>query len=304
MTWLIRVPATSANLGPGFDCLGLALDLWNELELNVEGEHLSIQIEGEGERHLPLGQTNAIFKAMKAYAEWHHQTLPEGIHLHCRNRIPLGSGLGSSAAAAVAGILAAEALLGLPVNAENRLEFATRLEGHPDNVAPCLMGGLTASLVDEKTVIAWNLPVADLALLVVTPNFILPTHKARSALPKSIAHADAVFNLGRSVLLTQALAAGDLEQFATAMVDRLHQPYRLPLIPGAEQAIAAGQKAGAVAVVLSGAGPSLLAVLRSTEDSPKVARAMQKVFLSHGLETRAFTPDISLTGAGVSKIKN
>jgi homoserine kinase len=302
MTWLIRVPATSANLGPGFDCLGLALDLWNEVEVHLAGESLSITLEGEGERHLPLGASNGVVHAMISFAEWHHQTLPEGIHLHCRNHIPLGSGLGSSAVAAVAGILAAEALLGLPAYAQKRLECATRLEGHPDNVAPCLMGGLTASMVDENTVIARNLPVADLALLVVTPNFILPTHKARAALPKTIPHSDAVFNLSRSVLLTQALATGDLEQLSTVMVDRLHQPYRLPIIPGAEQAISAGQKAGAAAVVLSGAGPSLLAVLRSAEDSKIVARAMQQVFLSHGLESRVFNPGISRTGATTTLI--
>lgn len=302
MTWLIRVPATSANLGPGFDCLGLALDLWNEVEVSTRGDHLSISIEGEGERHLPLNSKNAVVQAMRTYADRRHQSLPEGIHIHCRNRIPLGSGLGSSAAAAISGILAAEALLGLPGDLQGRLNLATSIEGHPDNVAPCLMGGLTASMMEEDKVIVRSLPIADLSFVVATPKFVLPTRQARAALPKTIPHKDAVFNVSRGILAAEALANGDLDLLTACMEDRLHQPYRLPLIPGAEEAVKAGRNAGAAAVVLSGAGPSLLAVLPTNADREKVSSALQKAFLEHGLESRVFMPKITSVGATTTLI--
>ena len=302
MSILVRAPATTANLGPGFDCLGLALDLWNEVEVSQQGSVLEFDIQGEGAGKLPQNKENAIFQAMKSYADRHGKSLPAGLRITCQNNIPLGSGLGSSSAAAVAGIMAAAKLLNLPQDTTDQLACASQLEGHPDNVAPCLLGGLVASMVDRDQIIARKIPVAPLNLVIVVPDFNLPTHQARAALPVNIPHKDAVFNLGHAVMLTEALRNSDLELLTAAMQDRLHQPYRFSLIPGATNAIAAAQNAGAAAVVLSGAGPSLLAILRDTSQSQNISTVMVKAFQQAGLSARVFTPKISSNGASVCTI--
>ncbi len=297
MSFRVRVPATTANLGPGFDCLGMALDLWNEVDVTAAGDSLQITIAGEGQSVLPTDRTNAIFQAMEKYARRHGKTLPAGIRIHCQNNIPLGSGLGSSSAAALAGILCAAALLKIPENKEDQLECATQIEGHPDNAAACLLGGLTASLVDHQHVIARRIPITPFPVVIVTPAYHFSTDQARAALPADVPLKDAVFNLSRVAFLTEALRTGDFGLLPLAMQDQLHQPYRIPLIPGAAVAISAAQNAGAVAVVLSGAGPSLLAILRKPSDLQTVAAAMVDAFKQAGLSTRVFTPSISQEGA-------
>jgi homoserine kinase len=300
MKYLIRVPATSANLGPGFDCLGLALDIWNDLEVSVEGQELSIEINGFGKDNLPTNKNNAIYKAMRIYADYLHRELPSGLKLVCTNRIPLGSGLGSSSAAIVSGILAATAVLGLPANLDEKLDIAAQIEGHPDNVAPCLMGGLTASMIESNQVIAKNLIVSEeFKLVLVYPYFDFPTHMARKVLPQKVAHQDAVFNTGHAIFVTEALRTGDLELLRVAMQDRIHQPFRLPLIPGASQAIEAAAQAGSVVTILSGAGPSLLSFSPSSIQSAKIAEAMTFVFNQNGLNTEVFYPSISQAGASI-----
>ncbi len=302
MSFLIRVPATSANLGPGFDCLGLALNLWNELQVDVCGDRLEIDLQGEGQGTIPRNQKNAIYKAMQAYAKRHALSLPAGIKLQCHNRIPLGAGLGSSAAAVVEGILAATAVLDLPEDRSDQLDCATQLEGHPDNVAPCLMGGLVAAGMNGQQVIARNLPVAPLSFVVAVPEYSFPTRSSRAALPKEISRQDAVFNLNRLAFLLDAVAKGDLDLLSLAMQDLIHQPYRIPLIPGAAQVIQNAKEAGAAAVSLSGAGPSLLAVLRNSADHQKVGGAMLEGFAQAGLKARIFSPEISFSGASITKI--
>ncbi len=152
MSWCVRVPATCANLGPGFDCLALAIDMWNEVLLSTEGDHLTIEIEGEGAERLPTNENNLIVRAMQAFAQRQAKSLPAGISLICKNQIPLGSGLGSSAAAVVAGILCAQVLLGLPDDKMGQLACAAEIEGHGDNAAACLLGGLTAYMKDGEKV--------------------------------------------------------------------------------------------------------------------------------------------------------
>lgn len=295
----VRIPATTANLGPGFDCLGLALDLWNEIELETSGDHLIFQIEGEGQNNLPQNEHNAIFSAMNAYASLHQTTLPNGLHIHCRNQIPVSSGLGSSAAAVVAGGMLANTLLGLPFDPVEMLEFATQIEGHPDNAAPCILGGLTAAMLVDGNVISRSLPVEPLPLCLTLPDFHLPTSQARAAIPLQVPVGDAVFNISRSVMTVEALRTGDLDVLSLAMQDRIHQPYRLKLIPGAREALAAAQASGAVAGVLSGAGPSLLAVGRTENDLHQITTAMEAAFHKAGLTCRSFFPQISFTGAQV-----
>lgn len=162
MSWRVRVPATCANLGPGFDCLALAIDIWNEVQLSVEGNRLTIEMEGEGASHLPVNENNLIVRAMKTYSRRYTKPLPAGIRLVCKNQIPLGSGLGSSAAATIAGILCATALLDLPHDKMDQLACAAEMEGHGDNAAACLLGGLTAYMKDGSQFIARRLPIATL----------------------------------------------------------------------------------------------------------------------------------------------
>ncbi len=299
---LIRVPATTANLGPGFDCLGLALDLWNDVEVEAVGNKLSMTVEGEGANEVPLDSSNTIYKAMVTYAQRHHKSLPKGIQMHCRNRIPFGAGLGSSAAAIVSGILAASALLDIPQDVADQLDCATQIEGHPDNVGPCLMGGLVAAIVNDQKVVARKLEVASLSLMVVVPDFHFPTKAARAALPTELARKDAIYNLGRLALLTNAMGRGDLDLLADTMQDKLHQPYRIPAIPGAADAINAATQNGAAAVALSGAGPSLLIVLHNDSERTKVGNAVQTAFKAAGLVARIFTPTIALSGGSISVI--
>ncbi len=299
---LIRVPATTANLGPGFDCLGLALDLWNDVEVEAAGETLSITVEGEGANEVPLDHSNTIYKAMQTYAQRHLKTLPKGVKLHCRNRIPFGAGLGSSAAAIVSGILSAAALLDLPLDIKDQLDCATQIEGHPDNVGPCLFGGLVAAILNDQKVIARKLEVAPLSIMIVVPEFHFPTKTARAALPPELPRKDAIFNLGHLALLLHGLGRGDLGLLAAAMQDKLHQPYRIPVIPGAAEAIAAAMQTGAAAVALSGAGPSLLIVLQNDSERSQVGEAVMSSFRSAGLTSRVYTPAIALSGASISII--
>lgn len=302
MRTLIRVPATTANLGPGFDCLGLALDLWNDVEVEAVGDALCITMEGEGVGKISLDHSNTIYKAMQIFATRHQRTLPDGIRLHCRNRIPVGSGLGSSSAAIVSGILAASVLLDIPQNIVDQLDCAVSIEGHPDNVGPCLMGGLVAAIIEDQKVIARKLEVAPLSLMIVQPDFHFPTETARAALPKELPRQDAIYNLGHLALLTYAMGRGDLTLLASAMQDKLHQPYRIPAIPGAADAISAATQNGAAAVALSGAGPSLLIVLHGDAERAKVGEAVQSAFKNAGLTSRVFTPKIALSGASISAI--
>lgn len=302
MSYLIRVPATTANLGPGFDCLGLALDLWNEVEISSEGQGLSIEINGVGFEQLPKDITNAVFLSMKKFADYHNKDLPENLKIVCTNRIPLGSGLGSSAAAAVAGILAATAILGLPIDLDDQLRVAAQIEGHPDNVAPCVLGGLTATIVENGQVVSRNFPVSPLNLVLVQPHFVFPTKAARAALPSQIAFGDAVFNISHSILVIEALRTGDMDLLRIAMSDKLHQPYRLPLIPGASAAIEAAAEAGAIATVLSGAGPSLLSFSPSPGQSVIIANSIQSVFAQNDLVSDSYFPAISMMGANIARV--
>ncbi len=290
----IKVPATTANLGPGFDALGLALDLWNETHFGL-AEQFSLQIEGEGAGQLTSNEKNLIVRAaQKVYGVVGGQ-MP-ALNIRCVNRIPLGSGLGSSAAAALTGLLGANALLGGRLSNDEILSLAAEIEGHPDNVAPALLGGLVVSTMDEGRVLARKLPIGSpLHITVVLPDFNFPTKQARAALPKRVLTEDAVHNISRAVLVAEAFRTGDLELLGNAMQDRLHQPYRLPRIPGAREAMDAAKRAGASAVALSGAGPSLVAF--SSKRNPVIGADMKREFESAGLNARVFELEVSMGGA-------
>jgi homoserine kinase len=296
MKILIKVPATSANLGPGFDSLGLALDLWNETVVTLAIE-FSVRVKGEGEAKLATGEKNLIVRAAQRLADCAGRSLPP-FHADCVNQIPLSSGLGSSAAATLTGLLAGNALLGNPFLREEILAIATEMEGHPDNVAPAVMGGLVVSTMDNGKVIARQIPVASpLHVTFVLPDFHLPTKEARAALPEKVSMKDAVHNISRAVLVTEAFRNGDMDLLGKAMTDTLHQPYRLPLIPGALSAMEAAKEAGADAVALSGAGPSLIAF--SSKAEAGVGESMKRAFEAAGLTARIFNLGVSGRGAEI-----
>ncbi|MDD5370038.1 MAG: homoserine kinase, partial [Anaerolineaceae bacterium] len=229
----VRAPATTANLGPGFDCLGLALDLWNEATFELSGKGVHVAVQGLGKGCLPEDSRNLVARMALRVFQTAGQAPPPGLSICCENRIPPGSGLGSSAAAALCGLVGANALLGQPLSNETLLALAVESEGHPDNAAAALYGGLVISAALEPGVVLRRVELPVMQVSLAVPQFELSTRAARQALPGQVALRDAVFNIGRAALVVEALRAGDLELLGNVMHDRLHQPYRLRLIPGA-----------------------------------------------------------------------
>lgn len=294
----VRIPATSANLGPGFDSLGLALDLWNETIITLAIEY-SVQVNGEGRERISPGENNLIIRSAQRLAELAGKRLPP-FHVDCVNRIPLSSGLGSSAAAKLTGLLGANALLGKPLSKNEILDLATEMEGHPDNVAPALLGGLVVSTVENGKVIAHKIDLEDnhdslIHITIVLPDFHLSTQQARAALPEQVTLKDAVHNISRAVMVTEAFRSGDLALLGKAMTDTLHQPYRLWLIPGGREAMDAAKEAGASAAAISGAGPSIIAF--SSKPDPAIGEAMKRAFEQAGHSARTFQLKMSHHGA-------
>lgn len=290
----VRVPATSANLGPGFDVLGLALGLYNDIVYD-EADRITVAIEGEGAGRLDPGAGNVVARAARMVYEATGRGFP-GAAIRCVNRVPTARGLGSSAAAWVGGLVAANAALGLPLDRDALLALACRAEGHPDNVAAALLGGLTVSCVSGEAVVALSLPVpADLHWVVLIPEMESSTREARAILPDTVTRADAVFNLQRMGLLLAALATGRLAALGAAMDDRLHEPQRQALFPWMAGARRAALEAGALGCVLSGAGPSLLAAVRGAAEP--VARALEGAVKSAGVGGRALPLPVDTSGA-------
>ncbi|MBI1848543.1 MAG: homoserine kinase [Candidatus Rokubacteria bacterium] len=290
MSVRVRVPASSANLGPGFDSLGLALALYNDVSVE-EAETLTVSVEGEGAGRISGGERNVVARGIRMALEavgrpW------RGAAVRCVNRIPLARGLGSSAAAWVGGLAAGNALAGSPLDRPALLTLAARAEGHPDNVAAAIYGGLTVSCSDGDAVRAVALPVpAGLTWLALIPEVTSSTAEARAVLPPTVPRADAVFNVQRVALLLASLQAGRIDLLATALEDRLHEPYRLRLFPWMPEVAAAARAAGALGCVLSGAGPTLLAV--ATGGAEAIGRAMEQALQGAGLTgtARALTVD-------------
>ncbi|ACU85748.1 homoserine kinase [Brachybacterium faecium DSM 4810] len=255
----VQVPATSANLGPGFDSLGLALDLCDELEVEATTGAVEISVDGEGARALPSGEDHLVVRALRRGLD--HAGAPQtGLRLHATNRIPHGRGLGSSAAATVAGLLLARGMISDPdaLDDQTVLQLASEFEGHPDNAAPALLGGVVLSWMQGGIARAVELSVAEQALrpVVLLPTTTLATHQARGLLPAEVPHADAVFNASRSALLVHALA-GAPELLVEATEDRLHQDQRAAGMPESVELMRVLRREGHPAVI-SGAGPSVL----------------------------------------------
>jgi homoserine kinase len=242
--------------------LGMALGLYNEIEVELGGAGFALEVEGEGAEKLQsLGERNLLVRAVRGTLE-KMGVGAAGLRVRMLNRIPLSRGLGSSSAAALGGAAAAVALAGTPLPPEVLLDLALPYEGHPDNITPALLGGLTVATLIEGRVRCVKLPVPPtLRAIAVIPDFHLSTARARQALPAAVPRVDAVFNVGRVALLLAALQVGRPELLREATQDRLHQPYRAPLVPGMAEVLAEGEAAGALACFLSGAGPTLLALV-------------------------------------------
>lgn len=290
----VRVPATSANLGPGFDALGLALSLYNEVTIE-EAESVSVTVEGEGVASLPLNDDNVVVRGARALFDLAGRPF-RGVRVTLVNRIPPSRGLGSSAAAWLGGIVGANALLGSPLGRDEILHLAARQEGHSDNVAAALLGGLTVACWTEGSVVAVSLPVpADLQWVVLIPEVESSTKEARAVLPEAVVREDAVFNVGRACLFLGGLLGGRPDLLGVAMEDRLHQPYRRALFPWMDAVTTAARSAGALGCVLSGAGPSLLAVVR--DGGEEVSKAMETALRQAGIKGSARTLQVDRTGA-------
>jgi len=303
----VQVPATSANLGPGFDVLGMALALYNDVELETEESQFSsfrqstsptLTIEGEGASQLPKDSSNLILQSVTKVFE-KAKRWPKGPwRLKTINRIPLARGLGSSSAAIVGGLCAANALTGGRLPLSVLVEMAVAMEGHPDNVVPAFVGGLCVSGVvkDETRFLKFPVP-SGLRAVVCSPERPLETREARRVLPSRVPFAAAVFTSSRVAFLLGALIQKRFDWLDFAMEDVLHQPVRARLIPGMRFAIAEARKAGAYGAALSGAGSSVIALTKPGPITKRIGQAMQSAFAARGVASR--WQEIDLENKGV-----
>lgn len=258
----VRVPASAANMGPGFDSMGLALGLYNEVSFEMIERGLEVFVP-EGDRaRIPANENNYIYQVFAGALEKWGVPVPP-VRMIQKNGIPICSGLGSSSACILMGLLAANAYAGNRHSREEILREAARLEGHPDNVLPALLGGCVAGCMDGEDVKYVRFtPPESLAYIILHPQVELSTSKSRSVLPASIPHKDAVFNVGRTALLVAALMQGNLDALAVATQDKLHQPYRKKLIANWDVIEKTAMEHGAINMILSGAGPTMLVFAR------------------------------------------
>ncbi len=298
-TLRVLAPATTANLGPGYDCLGLALDLWNELEVVVEapipdGEPL-VEVLGEGAGELAADRHNLVYRAMAFLFHEADREMPP-LRLRCRNEIPLERGLGSSAAAIASGLVAANALCGQLFGPEDLLEMAATIEGHPDNVVAAIHGGLQLVVTDQDRLYAAPINVPpELAAVLFVPDFRIATSDARAVLPEKVPIKDAVYNMSRAALLLMGMAANRPEYLGLATQDRLHQPYRELLFPAMKLLFRAALDAGALGAFLSGSGSTVLALTQGREMT--VAYEMAEAAKQAGVNGRVRITRPSMRGA-------
>ena len=296
----VRVPGTSANCGPGFDCLGVACTIYNEVELTLlEEERLDIEITGDGAENIPVDERNIVWRSIQKLLERAGKAQEyKGAVIRMNNGVPLSRGLGSSATAIVGGLKAANECLGNPFTNRDLLQMATEIEGHPDNVAPAIFGGFTISIVRNGKPECFSLmPKLPVKLVVTVPDFFLPTKAARAVLPAEVPMKDAVFNIGRAAMLTAALCKGNKSFLRSVFDDALHQPYRAKLIPGMYDVFKAARAAGALGASMSGAGPCLIAF--TVENADAVGMAMRDAFARNNVKSEYHVFDIDGTGATV-----
>jgi homoserine kinase len=292
----VRVPATSANLGPGYDAVGLALSLGMRISLERAPAPM-VEVFGTGMDLIPGGLDHPAYRAARFVAELVGE-YDAHFHLVQENAIPPARGLGGSAAALVGGAVAANDLLGRSMAAPDLLNLVCELDGHPDNAAPALLGGLVIGTLTSEGISAVRLEPKGLKAVVAVPDFEVSTTAARYALPEKVSHKDASFNVGRAGLLLGALATGEYDLLRVAMQDRLHQPYRSHLVPGLEDVIEAALANGAYGACLSGSGPTVLA-FAPDEQAQTIASAMRAAFEERKVRAKAWALDVDLNGARV-----
>ncbi|HBY56646.1 MAG TPA: homoserine kinase [Candidatus Atribacteria bacterium] len=299
----VRVPATTANLGPGFDCLGLALKLYLNLEIEeVTKEGLEIKYEGEGAEKFLTDENNLIWKSMDLVLKRSKNISDKkGLKIRVFNEIPVTRGLGSSAAAIIGGIVGITKLYNNNLTYQEILELALSLEGHMDNIVPALIGGFTIAYKTGKEEIKWSKikPSNDLRIVLSIPNFTLSTEKMRKVLPTKVPLSDAIFNLSRTSLLVNALQNSDWDVLSEAMEDKLHQPYRTPFIPGIEEVFSKIKGTGLAGVALSGSGPTVVSLTKKGSEKI-ISEIMKDTFLKAGINCQVLVLEADLEGTAVS----
>lgn len=291
----IRVPATTGNMGSGFDCVGMALGLYNTIEIIEESSGIAVEVSGEGTDLVPLDESNSCVVAARRVLDEVGYGI-SGLRFRLDHEIPVSRGLGSSGVAIVAGAFGANELTGGTLDVDALIRICSELEGHPDNVVPSLLGGLSISGPRYGTIVykTHEMP-AELSAVVAVPDFVLETRLAREALPESVPLADAVYNVCSVGLLVSALLTGDYTLLRAGTDDRLHQPYRASLVPGLEQVMDAALDAGSHSAAMSGAGPTVIAL--ASEAQEQIAAAMAATFLEHDITCRTMVLSIDNAGA-------
>lgn len=291
----VNIPATSANLGPGFDCLGLSLQLYNTIMVET-GRPFQISLTGSYTDGLPNNESNLIWQTMRNFWELIHFPIPSAA-LTLENNIPPSRGLGSSSAAIVGGLVAANTIAGSPYSKHQLLQVANALEGHPDNVTPALYGGVTLSVPTKSGILPRVLTKSSsLKAVVIIPDTHLNTTKARGILPPQVSRKDAVFNISHVGLVIEAFLRQDYSLLQEGMRDMLHQNQRAALIPGLLDALEAALQEGAYGAALSGSGPTLLALTEPTHEQT-IAQKMIENLMNHGVNAQALTLNLDSEGA-------
>lgn len=293
----VQVPATSANLGPGFDCMGLAVKLYNRFTVE-ENDKLNFVLKGNYTDNIPINEDNLLWKTMLRL--WQKIDFPpKPVQITLESDVPPARGLGSSSTAVVGGLMIANILAGSPYNKHELLKIATEIEGHPDNVTPAVYGGITLTVMTEDSIIPRVLAKnPDFRAVVVIPDILVETEKARKILPASVSRQDAVYNSSRVGLLVDAFINKDYSLLGVATQDKLHQEQRASLIPGMTEALKSARTAGAYGAALSGSGPTLIAFC-SPGLEEKIASSMMADLVAHGIASQAHFLDIDPEGAKV-----
>lgn len=293
----VKVPATTANLGPGFDCIGAALTIYNQFQFTrLDESKLIIQATGTEAERVPTDESNLLYQAFVKLYQYIDQPVP-GVKIEINLGVPLARGLGSSATAIVGGLVAANRLAGEPLSQVQVTQLAIAMEGHPDNVVPALLGGCRLAATShtdwEICDVPWH---SDIIAVVAIPDFELSTSEARRVLPTQYSRADAIFNTAHLGLLLRGLQTGKGEWLKAALQDKLHQPYRQALIPGYDAVNAAAIAAGAYGMVISGAGPTLLA-LADVSQAHAVEAAMASAWQDVGINAQVRSLALDTQGA-------
>ncbi len=295
----VKIPASTTNLGPGFDVLGMALNLYNIVEMEVSDSGLNIEINGEGADIISRDKTNMVYMSAKKVFDRIGEKVPP-LNIKLNNNIPLARGLGSSGTAIIGGLIAGNIISSAGLTEQDILNMAAEIDGHPDNVAASIFGGIVIASMNNGSVAYMKImPPKPIKVVAVVPDFHLLTTDARAVLPEKVDIQTAVFNIGRASLLVASLATGDFKHLGISTEDKLHQPYRAKLIPGIDDVFDAAKSADSEsAVAISGAGSSVVAFC-CNDKSEQIGENMRKAFLKHNIKSHVMIMDIDYKGTEI-----